>query len=154
MKESPGAEQLQKLRAVPLFAECSQQTLERILEVATEFEAEHGHVLVERGRPGTGLFIIEEGTVSVALPGRTVELGPGEFFGELALLDERAVRTARVSVAARVRGLALYRDDFEDLLAADPKLAVVMLKVLARRLAAAVDPISAGSLDTESARNR
>jgi CRP/FNR family cyclic AMP-dependent transcriptional regulator len=125
---------LERLAAVSLFAECSTETLNRILDVAGELDVEAGHVLVERGQPGSGLFVIEEGEVSVALGSKKITMGPGDFFGELALLDDSALRTARVSASTPVRGLAIGRDDFDRLLHSEPSIAIAMLKVLARRL--------------------
>lgn len=135
MGASSSPEQIVSLRAVPLFAELPDEALDHVARCATEFESHEGHVLVQPNHPGTGLFIIEEGSVTVELPGKKLELGPGEFFGELALLDDRATHLARVSAASPVRCLALRRDDFEELLEAQPRLAITMLKTVARRLA-------------------
>jgi CRP-like cAMP-binding protein len=132
-----GKDQIEKLRSIPLFAELSDGALERILECAADFDAAPGHVLVESNQPGAGLFVIEDGTVEVELQRRKIQLGPGEFFGELALLDEGATHVARVHAVSRVRCLAIRRDDFDRLLEAEPRFAISMLKVLARRLAAA-----------------
>ena len=126
-----------RLRQIPLFAELSDAALERILACATEFEARHGHVLVQPDHPGAGLFVIEEGTATVELRDRKIELGPGEFFGELALLDERATHTGRVCASTELRCLAIARDDFDGLLQDEPKMAIAMLKALAHRLAIA-----------------
>ena len=125
----------QKLRGIPLFADLDDATLDRIAGSATEFQADAGHVLIERGQEGAGMFVLEEGTVTVELPGGgKVTRGPGEFFGELALLAD-AVRTARVQASTAVRCLAISRADFSSLLQEDPRIAVAMLPVLARRLA-------------------
>ena len=73
---------IEKLRRIPLFADLHDRTLERIAELSTEFEEPAGWVLVEVGRPGSGMFVLEEGTVEVQTPdGRSWELGVGEFFG-------------------------------------------------------------------------
>ncbi len=135
MSEGSSPDQIARLRKVPLFAELADDVLANVAARATSFEASEGHVLVQPNQPGAGLFIIEEGSVTVETQGRKIELGPGEFFGELALLDEGATHAARVSVSAPVRCLALGRDDFEDLLANQPRLAIAMLKTVARRLA-------------------
>jgi CRP-like cAMP-binding protein len=84
---------------------------------------------------GSGLFVIEDGTVLVELPNRKAELGAGECFGELALLTPEAVRTARVRAKTPVRVLAISRYDFRSLLESEPKLALSMLETLASRLA-------------------
>ena len=137
MPETTEASRLDTLRTIPLFAELPDEGLKRVLDRATEFEAGSGHTLVQPNHPGSGLFVIEEGSVVVELPaGRTVELGPGEFFGELALLDEGALHVARVRAHGPVRCLAVSRDDFDALLAEEPSLALSMLRTLARRIAA------------------
>ena len=128
-------ERLQRLRSIPLFADLTDDSLRRVLECATEFDAAKGHVLLQTNQPGAGLFVVEEGAVTVELPNRTIELAPGEFFGELALLDERAIHTARVVASTPVRCLAIGRDDFDQLLASEPMMAISMLRTLARRMA-------------------
>jgi voltage-gated potassium channel len=129
-------ELIEILRQCQLFGELDEGSLERVAEMLTDFEVPAGHVLVEHGQPGSGMFFVVEGTVSVELPGGPVELGHGEFFGELALLAE-ITRVARVRAKTMVRGLALGRAAFADLLEREPRLAVGMLPVLARRLAEA-----------------
>jgi len=125
---------IQALRRIPLFEEIDDDGLEVIGRLATDFEAPAGQVLAEVGQPGTGLFVIEEGTVEVDLPdGSAVELGPGEFFGEVALLTD-SPRGARVRARTDVRCLAIERHVFDLLLDAQPTIAVKMLPVVARRL--------------------
>jgi CRP-like cAMP-binding protein len=131
-------DRIERLRAVSLFSDLSDKSLNRVVDLATEFDASHGHVLAQPGQPGAGLFILIDGKVRVELPGRELELGPGEFFGELALLDEGAVHTGRVASITNVKCLALRRDDFDQLLESEPTIAVHMLRVLARRLAATI----------------
>jgi voltage-gated potassium channel len=135
MAEASMKERVDKLRSVPLFAGLSEASLERILDHATEFEAAPGHVLVQPNQPGSGLFVIEEGTVTVELRDKKLELGEGEFFGELALLDDSVVHTGRVCAASPLKGLAINRDDFAELLETEPTIGQSMLRVLAKRLA-------------------
>ena len=105
--------------------------------LATEFEVEPGHVLVQPGTAGSGVFVIVSGAVVVELPsGRTVELRDGQVFGELSLLTD-TMRTGRVRATTAVTGLAISRADFSGLLEDEPKIAVAMLPVLANRLIAA-----------------
>lgn len=123
------------LRGVPLFADLDESALERIAAIANEFEASSGHVLMEKGQPGTGVFIIEEGSVRVDRPdGDPVMLGPGEFVGELSVLAD-APRTARVCVEGDLRGLAIRRNDLMTLLEREPSMALSMLRSVARRFA-------------------
>ena len=66
--------------------------------------------------------------------GRSIELGPGEFFGELSLLVPESRRVARVRAKTPIRCIAINRLDFEELLEDEPRLALAMLPVVARRL--------------------
>jgi voltage-gated potassium channel len=122
-----------RLRSVSLFAHVSEDGLRRILECANEFDAPAGQVLAEFRMPGTGLFVIEEGSVVVEVPGHPIELGPGESFGELSLLTDHD-RAARVRAKTPIRCLAISRHDFQGILESEPRLAVDMLRTLAKRL--------------------
>jgi CRP-like cAMP-binding protein len=126
-----------QLRTISLFAEVDDTHLEAIAAMTTTFEVEAGYVLAERGQPGAGMFVVIEGTVEVVLPdAASVLLGPGEFFGELSLLTD-SDRLARVRATTAVRGLAIERRAFLELIHEEPRIALAMLPVLARRLAAA-----------------
>jgi len=128
------ADRFEQLRTVPLFAGLSDERLHRVAAAATPFEVEHGYVLAERAQPGSGMFVILDGNVEVDVPNHEpLVLGPGEFFGELSLLTD-APRVARVHAATPVRGLAIGRSVFTELLHDEPGIAVAMLPVLARRL--------------------
>jgi voltage-gated potassium channel len=133
----PGA--VERLRGVPLMSTMDDSALQLCAPLATEFEVPAGHVLAEHGQPGSGMFVITGGTVVVELPTGPVELGPGEFFGELALLADVG-RVARVRATTPVSGLAIGRKEFSELLDREPRVAVAMLPVLAQRLAAAEAP--------------
>lgn len=134
MTQASTDQRIERLRAIPIFEGLDDDALRRILEGATEFEAPHGQVLAEAHMAGSGLVVIEEGTVTVELPGKPVELSTGEFFGELALLTSMP-RVARVRATSAVRCLAIARPDFERLLEQHPHMAVAMLRVVATRLA-------------------
>lgn len=129
-----GTDILDRLRSVPLFADLDTDGLQRLASIANEFEAVAGHVLMERGQAGTGVFIIEDGSVRVEMPDDDddVILGPGEFVGELSVLADTP-RTARVMVDSDMTGLAIRRQDLDDLLLEEPTIAVAMLRALARR---------------------
>jgi CRP-like cAMP-binding protein len=129
-----GPRRIERLRAIPLFAGLDEPALSRIAEIATEVEARPGQVLTRADDPGAGMFVVEEGSVAVELRSRTVEFGPGQFFGELSLLIADARRIARVRATSDARLLAVSRADFAALLESEPRLAVAMLPVLAQRL--------------------
>jgi len=126
---------IEKVRGIPMFAELDDEGLARVAELFSEVEAPAGQVIVEHGHAGSGMFLLEEGTVSVELPAGTIELGPGEFFGELAILADDVPRTARVRAISPIRCLVIGRPDFRRVLEEEPRIAVAMLPVLARRLA-------------------
>jgi CRP-like cAMP-binding protein len=129
---------VEHLRALPLFAGLSDDALAKVADAATEFDVPAGRVLAEIGQPGSGMFIVEDGEVAVELPsGGEAVLGHGEFFGEMALLTDEP-HSARVRAKTDVRCIALSRRDFSALLDAEPRVAVVMLPVLARRLRDAI----------------
>jgi len=122
------------LRRVPIFAGLGEESLSHVATLFAEFEAPAGQVLAEVGQAGTGCFIIEEGSVRVDLRGTdTVELGPGDFFGELSVLTDTP-RVARVVTTSPIRAAAIRRNDLMDLLHREPSIAVAMLQEVARRL--------------------
>jgi GNAT superfamily N-acetyltransferase len=82
-----------------------------------------GHVLIERGQPGTGLYVVLEGSVLVEAPEGTRTLGAGSVIGERALLSPDGTRTARVRTTEPARVLAVDRAAFDELCAGDPDLA-------------------------------
>jgi CRP-like cAMP-binding protein len=130
------SDHLERLRAVPLFTGLDEAALARAASIASEVEFPRGALLMERDHPGSGLFVVLHGTVQVELPQRTVELGPGEFVGELSLLTDGVKRSARVRAVGEVRCLAMSRRDFCSLVEAEPKIALSMLSALAQRLSA------------------
>ena len=101
-------------------------------------DATPGQVLVQPKTEGSGLFIIESGTVEVEHRGAHIELSPGQCFGELALLTPRT-RTARVRAKTPARLLTINRYDFRRLLGEEPKIAISMLEMMADRFAATLD---------------
>src|SRR5262245_5958576 len=103
---------VESLRALPLLAGMSEEGLERVRFCAAELEAEKGRVLALQDDPGSGMYVIHEGTVAVELRSGTIELGAGDFFGELALLVEDGARVARVRATSPVRCISIPREDF------------------------------------------
>jgi CRP-like cAMP-binding protein len=133
-------ELLGRLRNVPLFSDLDEEHLRRMAEMATGFEVDHGFVLIEHGQPGSGMFVILDGTVEIDVPSHEpITRGAGDFVGELALLTDET-RIARVRALTHVRGLAISRAAFWELLHEEPRVAVAMLPELARRLVAHETP--------------
>ena len=85
----------------------------RLLEVGSECEFPANHVMIEVGLPGSGLFLIREGTVRVEAPERTVELRGGDVVGDWALDSPDGLRTARVICITDVRAVAVDRAAYD-----------------------------------------
>jgi CRP-like cAMP-binding protein len=113
----------ERLRALPLFADLDDDRLDRLAAATPEFDAPAGQTLAERGDPGSGMFVLEEGHAVVEAPEGRRELGPGDVFGERSLVTDDIQRTARVRAETDVRCLAIGRTEIERLLAEDPRLA-------------------------------
>ena len=125
-----------ELRTLPFFADVSDAGLERLAECVAELERDPGQLIALPGDPGSGMFVIREGTVSVELRGdEPIELTDGNFFGELALLTPQATRIGRVRAASKVRPLSIPRQDALALVESEPSVALKMLKEIARRFA-------------------
>jgi hypothetical protein len=97
---------IEALRRVPIFAQLGDDGLQCVADAVNEVEVPAGQLLVQPGAPGSGMFFIAEGTAVVETKRDEVELGPGQFFGELALMSEDATRTARVQAKTDLRCLA------------------------------------------------
>jgi CRP-like cAMP-binding protein len=124
------------LASVPMLEGVSDETLEHLQAIATPVDTAPGQVLTQPGAPGAGLFVVQVGTVEVERPGQGgVELGPGQCFGELALLTDAGIRSARVRAKTAGRCWAIPRADFVNLIHREPSVAVHLLAVLAQRLA-------------------
>jgi len=82
-----------------------------------------GQMLIERGKPGTGLYVVVEGQIVVEAPEGTRELGPGSVVGERALLSEDGTRSARVRAVTHGVVVAVDRAEVDRLCAADPGFA-------------------------------
>ena len=127
-----------ELRAIPILAEAGDAALERVLAAAGEQTCKAGQILALQGDPGSGMFLILEGTVAVEWRGGSAELGPGNFVGELTLLAPGGSRNARVRAKTDVRCLGLGRDDALALIESEPSVALAMLREVARRFASAL----------------
>jgi len=124
-----------EIRAIPLFAGVSNAGLERIAASAARVECEPGQILALEGDPGSGMYVILDGTVSVEMRGGFhTELTTGNFFGEVALLVPNSTRVARVRAATDVVCLSIPRADLIGLVESELPLALTMLRELARRL--------------------
>lgn len=137
------------LQSVPLFSQLAPADLQRVVELARDRSYPKNSVILFEDDPGDALFVVAKGQVKVVLigdDGREVilsVLGQGEFFGEMALIDDEP-RSAHVIAMEDSDLLVLRRDDFEGILAQSPKIALSLLKELTRRLRRADEKV--GSL--------
>jgi CRP-like cAMP-binding protein len=127
-------DKIAQLRGIPMFAGLPDDALERLAASASDFNAPTGHVLIQPGQAGSGLLILTSGRATVELGNKTLDCIAGECIGELSLLVEDVVHTARVRASTEVEGFAISRNDFNALLESDSSIALGLLHVLARRL--------------------
>ncbi len=130
-------ERERSLGAVELFASLDETALAALASRASEVEFPAGRPVARQGEIGTGMFLVLEGRVRVVRDGHSLaSLGPGEFFGELSLLDHEP-RVASVVTEEPTRCLAIASWDFQALLEEQPKVMLGLLRGVARRLRAA-----------------
>ena len=122
------------LAEVPLFSALSKKDLQLGARRAEDVKVDAGKVLVTEGSAGSEFFVIVDGKARVTRRGKKVaELGPGQFFGDLALLD-RAPRNATVAGETPMELLVLGQREFAALIDEAPGFAHKLLAGLARRL--------------------
>jgi CRP/FNR family transcriptional regulator, cyclic AMP receptor protein len=127
-------EVVERLSQVPLFAGCSNRELQTIARTVRDIDHTPGAVIAREGEPGVGLFIIADGKAEVTIGGKKkATLGPGDFFGEIALL-EGGPRTATVTAVSDVRLLGLTEWVFRSLMMDHPSIALKTLEAMAGRL--------------------
>ena len=129
----------QLLARTRLFAGVDAEGLERIADRISELDVPADRVIARQGEIGTGFFVIASGSVRVIRDGETLaELGPGDFFGELSVLDGKP-RNAQVASTAPTVCLALATWDFEAVVREQPSVALAILRELAGRLRESTD---------------
>jgi CRP/FNR family transcriptional regulator, cyclic AMP receptor protein len=134
---------IERLKAVPLFSACSSRELRAIAGVVKDVRHAAGTVIAREGEPGVGLFVIVDGQAEVTIGGKGMaKLGPGDFFGEIALLDG-GPRSATVTATTDLRLLGLTEWVFRGLLQEHPSIAVKTLEAMAGRLRAATKAATA-----------
>ena len=122
------------LEGVPLFADVSAAGIEELGAIADEVEVRAGTVLTHEGAREGFFFIVVEGTVRIERDGRVVNtIGPGEFFGEIALLDG-GPRTATAIAETPCRLLSMTYQMFHELLDASPEIRTAILEAVGTRL--------------------
>lgn len=127
-------EKLEHLGRVRMFAAVPKKQLGLIGRAADEIRVPAGKILVEQGKPGFEFYLITEGQAVVTRNNRKVAtLGPGEYFGELAVLDRRP-RNATITAETDMELLVLGQREFSGLLDEVPGLAHKILQTMAGRL--------------------
>jgi CRP/FNR family transcriptional regulator, cyclic AMP receptor protein len=128
------AQRAHLLEGLGLFSSASPDGLAAIAEGAVEVEFSEGQRIARQGEIEAGFFVVVAGSVRIVRDGEDVaRLGPGEFFGELSLLDH-APRVASAVAAEPTTCLALPSWEFERLLETEPGVATAILQAVAHRM--------------------
>jgi CRP-like cAMP-binding protein len=122
-----------RLKSIPLFAELSDHDRAQVARWADELDVPEGKHLVDQGRFAHEFFVIEEGTADVRKGDeRLTELGPGDFFGEIALID-RDRRTASVIATSPMRTIVMFGRDFRQMEDQMPSVAARIRQAIEER---------------------
>src|ERR1043166_6705171 len=130
---------VEKVRAVPLFASLDKQAAARLCEFLTIEDCPTEMTVFRNREIGDSMYLIDSGKVRISITdadGHAVtlaELGPGDFFGEMSMLDRRG-RSADATVMEKARLAKLTRQNFLSFLESDPGIALEMLTALTHRL--------------------
>jgi CRP/FNR family cyclic AMP-dependent transcriptional regulator len=128
-------QKLELLKRTPLLAGLSRRDLEEVGRLADEVDVPAGKVLTKEGDPGNEFFMIVDGAVRIERGGKLLRtMGPGEFFGDIALVVERP-RIATATAEADSRLLAVGHREFHSLMDRFPSIRISVLDSIAHRLA-------------------
>jgi CRP/FNR family transcriptional regulator, cyclic AMP receptor protein len=126
---------IELLKRAPLFQGCSKSELRALASTADELDLREGTVITREGRPGREFFVLISGTADVTKKGKAVaQLGPGDWFGEIALLTN-APRTATVTATSPVDVLVVTDRRFRNVVETMPSIALKILSTVGDRLA-------------------
>jgi CRP/FNR family cyclic AMP-dependent transcriptional regulator len=122
------------LQQVPLFSGLGRRELERVANSMKERRFQQGDMLTAEGKGGVGFFVIQEGEADVTVHGEErAKLGPGDYFGEIALLTE-SDRTATITAETDMTCYGMTMWDFRPLVESNASIAWNMLQSLAKKL--------------------
>jgi CRP/FNR family transcriptional regulator len=128
------ADPVEMLSRVPLFSKVKPKELRRLVQRMSERTFNEGDLAVQEGAGGAGFWLIQEGNATVSIRGEIVRtLGPGDHFGEIALLDE-GPRSATVTATTDLRCLGMAAWEFRPFIEEHPDAAWAIMQTLARRL--------------------
>ncbi len=126
-------EKVELIKRAPLFANCSKRELEQIAHIADEIDLAEGKALTREGDRGREFFVLLEGDADVTQDAQSINrLGAGDFFGEIALVEDRP-RTATVTATSPIRALVITDRAFRQLLDQQPEIRDKVLAALAAR---------------------
>lgn len=122
------------LKKVPLLAGLSERELERLAAQLHERKFPAGSKVVSEGATGTGFFVITEGEAEVEIGGQVLsKLGPGDYFGEMALIDE-GIRSATITAVTDLTCYGMTPWEFKPFVDEHPEVAWTLLQNMTRRL--------------------
>jgi CRP-like cAMP-binding protein len=122
-----------RLKTIPLFADLSHHEREQVAQWADEVDVAEGKHLVEQGEFGYEFFVIEDGTAEVRRNDEKIaELGPGDFFGEVALLGEDR-RNASVVATSPLRAIVMFGREFRTMEGQMPHVAATIRQACEER---------------------
>jgi CRP/FNR family cyclic AMP-dependent transcriptional regulator len=126
---------IELLEQIPLFEGLPHDELGRIARSFKERRFSAGDTVAVEGAGGVGFFVIGEGTASVDVHGeKRGQLGPGDYFGEIALIDDQARRTATITADSDLTCYGLTSWEFRPLVETNAEIAWKLLQVMAKRL--------------------
>ena len=124
------------LQKVPLFSGMKRREIERLAKAMQDRTFAAGSTATVEGEGGVGFFIVLDGTASVTVGGQEVNrLGPGDWFGEMALMSASGKRTATVTAETDLHCAGMTSWEFRPFLASHPDAAWQVLETMARRAA-------------------
>src|SRR5918912_2951271 len=129
---------IELLERIPLFQGLPHKELERIAQSFKERRFSAGDTVAAEGAGGIGFFVIADGTATVDVHGESRgQLGPGDYFGEVALIDDQARRTATVTAETDLTAYGMTSWEFRPLVETNAGIAWKLIQAMAKRLRAA-----------------
>jgi len=142
-KRREAGRKIDALAGIRLFRACGKQELAKLAQLFNEVQRPGGSVLVREGDAGSEFYVIVDGTATATIGDKFVAtLGPGDFFGEMSLLD-RAPRAATVTADFVVELLVADARSFAALVQSSPSVGMRMMRMMSERLRSIEAPAEA-----------